>query len=309
MRDQILDFSEDGASLRVRLENLEILRGGESVAMIPLGDIAAVVLSNPAVVMTQAVLGGLASNGACVVVSDRSRNPSGLLVPIVGHSTQSERMRAQANASAPTQKRLWKEIVKCKLEAQGKLLKHAVGDDAGLLALARSVRSGDPDNREAQGARKYWERIFGDTGFRRDREAANCNELLNYGYTVLRAMVARAICASGLHPSLGVHHKNRYSSFPLADDIMEPFRTLVDRAVVDVVSTHGIAVRLSKEVKVPILRSLAGRVDMGAESRSVFDVLSRVTASLASVYEGGRDVMVLPSFDFAQSGPGSEIGS
>ena len=202
---------------------------------IPFADIAVLVTSHPQICFTQAVLAGLAAAGGMLIVSNEKHLPAAMLLPLSTHSTQTERFARQAAVSLPTRKRAWQQIVQAKLRAQARLLEETTGGDAGLRLMAGKVRSGDPDNLEAQAARIYWQALFGKGAlgepFRRDPEGEGINVHLNYGYAVLRAIVARALCAAGLHPSLGVHHHNRYDTFCLADDLMEPFRPLVDRVV------------------------------------------------------------------------------
>jgi CRISPR-associated protein Cas1 len=202
---------------------------------IPFADIAVLVTSHPQISFTQAVLAGLAAAGGMFIVSNEKHLPAAMLLPLSTHSTQTERFARQAGVSLPTRKRAWQQIVRAKLRAQARLLEEATGSDGGLGVMAGKVRSGDPDNLEAQAARIYWQALFGrgasGEAFRRDPDGGGVNVHLNYGYAVLRAIVARALCASGLHPSLGVHHHNRYDTFCLADDLMEPFRPLVDRVV------------------------------------------------------------------------------
>jgi CRISPR-associated endonuclease Cas1 subtype II len=202
---------------------------------IPFADIAVLVTSHPQISFTQAVLAGLAAAGGMFIVSNEKHMPAAMLLPLSTHSTQTERFARQAAVSLPTRKRAWQQIVQAKLRVQARLLQETAGADQGLLLMAGKVRSGDPDNLEAQAARIYWQALFGKDApgksFRRDPKGEGINVHLNYGYAVLRAIVARALCASGLHPSLGVHHHNRYDTFCLADDLMEPFRPLVDRVV------------------------------------------------------------------------------
>ncbi len=154
-----------------------------------------------------------------------------MLLPLVTHSLQAERFAAQARLAAPVRKRAWQQIVQAKITAQGRLLKERTHNDHGLDAIAKSVKSGDTANVEARAARIYWGKLFGETVFRRDADGDGLNACLNYGYAILRAVVARSLCGAGLHPSLGIHHHNRYDAFCLADDLMEPFRPLVDREV------------------------------------------------------------------------------
>jgi CRISPR-associated protein Cas1 len=220
-----------------------------------------------------------------------------MLLPLVGHATQSERFEQQVNASEPTKKRLWAQIVRAKITAQGRHLASVRGKDHGLFAMAKRVRSGDPDNLEAQATRKYWPVLFG-KDFRRDREAEDQNRLLNYGYAVLRATVARAIAAAGLHPTIGIHHHNRYDAYCLADDLMEPFRPMVDAAALMWTEMRGVDAPLDKEAKAAMLAALTCRVTFDNESRTLFDASARLASSCALVFAGERDELSLPeAFD------------
>lgn len=235
-----------------------------------------------------------AEAGGVFVTCDRNLLPVAMMLPLDGHSTQAERFIAQAAAPAPLRKRLWKQIVRAKIAAQGRLLQRLHGDDAGLAALAAMVRSGDTANVEARASRRYWKRLFDDPTFRRRRETDDQNRMLNYGYAVLRAIVARAICAAGLHPTLGLHHHNRYNAFCLADDLIEPLRPLVDRAVVEAMSECDGRTELDKKAKHLLLSALTGRVMVGGEQRTLFDATARVAASLADVYLGQAKQLDLP---------------
>jgi CRISPR-associated protein Cas1 len=194
-------------------------------------------------------------------------------------------------------KRLWRQIVRAKIMAQAALLVELRGRDFGLGVLARHVRSGDPANIEARAARRYWPAVFADLNFRRQRDNEDQNVLLNYGYAVLRAIVARAISAAGLHPSLGIHHHNRYDAFCLADDLMEPFRPAVDHAVADYMATHDAPYGLEPGAKQHIITELTGRYSMGGELRTLFDVAARMAGSLADVFLGTGKGLDLPDFD------------
>ena len=164
--------------------------------------------------------------------------------------------------------------------------------------MAKRVRSGDSGNVEALAAQRYWPRLFGDPEFRRRREGDGPNPLLNYGYAVLRAAVARAICASGLHPSLGLHHGNRYDAFCLADDLMEPFRPIVDGVVAAVVAERGCQTPVDRESKIDILSVLTGRFTIKGENRTLFDWLSSTSASLARIYTGAEESLELPELSY-----------
>jgi len=261
----------------------------------PLTDIAALIVSHPQATYTHAVLPGLAAAGAIFVVCNEKHLPAAMLLPLVSHSTQTERFAAQAQLSLPARKRLWQQIVRAKLQAQARLLEERNGKDWGLVRLASEVRSGDPENLEGQAARIYWQRLFEGEDFHRDPEGEGVNACLNYGYAVLRAAVARAICGAGLHPSLGLHHHNRYDPFCLADDLMEPFRPVVDRLVAKLRDEHGSDVPLEKETKKAILEGLLGRFVAYEESRTLFDWVSRTASSLAAVTEGRDEKLEIPA--------------
>jgi len=294
MTERLIDLAHDPAQLSVRLEQLVIERDEDQTVTIPLDEIGVVVVSHPRVSFTHAVLAGIAARNGAFVVCDEKHMPVGMILPLQSHHLQSERFADQAAVSLPTRKRLWQQIVKAKVKAQGRLLKQLCGDDCGLSALAGRVRSGDPDNIESRASRRYWPALFGDPEFRRDRNADDCNRHLNYGYAVLRAIVARAICAAGLHPSLGLHHHNRYDTFALASDLMEPFRPLVDSAVARFAEETGAVAALDKKAKGALLEPLTGRLRFEGDERTLFDVAARTAWSLAQVYAGRRKGLVLP---------------
>jgi CRISPR-associated protein Cas1 len=214
-----------------------------------------------------------------------------VLLPLSGHHAQGERMEAQALASRPTAKRLWAELVKAKVKAQAAALNEFSQSPLVLETLAARVRSGDPDNIEAQAAQKYWPALLG-SDFRRDRDADGVNVFLNYGYTVLRASAARAIVGAGLHPSLGIHHKSAGNSLRLADDLMEPFRPAVDILVREL-RDEGVT-----ELATPVKRRLAAvlhadyETDEGVSPLS--NVIARMAQSLAQIYLGERKVLMFP---------------
>jgi len=295
MIERIIDLSEEGASLSVNLDRLVIKRGDEQTTL-PLAELAVLIVAHPQVHYTHAVLTGICREGGAFVLCNEKRLPTGMLLPLENHYIQSYRFASQAEATLPTKKRLWKQIVKAKVTAQGRLLARTRGDDFGLSELAKKVRSGDASNIEAQASRRYWPALFGDD-FTRDPDVGGRNSLLNYGYAVLRAMVARAICASGLHPSLGLHHHNRYNPFCLADDLMEPFRPLVDEEVLSVVEHSGENPDLCKETKRKLINALTQkRFAVEGESRGLFDLLAHLASSLASVYLGEGNKLLLPDF-------------
>jgi len=302
MTERVIDISDEPARLCVRDGCLVIERGEgdwQGAIRVPLKDIACVILTEKRTSVTQSVLSSLAEAGGALIACDSKCMPVGMMLPLNGHTTQGERFVAQAAATLPTRKRLWQEIVREKVKAQGRLLARIRGSDRGLLALSSRVRSGDPDNVEGQAARRYWTMLFEDPAFVRDRDRPGRNALLNYGYAVLRATVARAVCASGLHPSLGLHHHNRYDSFCLVDDLMEPFRPVVDGAVVGVVEGRAFdveadAVELDRETKRVLLGVLASRQESRGEARSLFDLARRAASSLVKVFTGEARRLDLP---------------
>ena len=199
----------------------------KELGQVPLDDIAALIANAHGLSYTNNLLVALAERGAPFVLCAANHNAVGMLLPIEGNFEQSRRIEAQISATQPTHKRLWAAVVRSKLEQQAAALAATGAPTAPLLALARKVKSGDPDNLEAQGARRYWQLLFGD-GFRRDQNETGRNALLNYGYTVVRAATARAVIAAGLHPGIGLHHSHDNNAMRLVDDLMEPFRPIVD---------------------------------------------------------------------------------
>ena len=294
MDERIIDIAEEPVSLSVRLDQLVIKRG-ETEDTVPLEELAALVVSHPVVRYSHPALVGVCENGGAIVICNSRRLPVGMLLPLTGHSIQAERFTAQSQATAPTKKRIWATIIKHKIRAQGNLLKDIYGEDFGFDAMARKVRSGDPENLEARAARQYWGPLFGDMFRRIPGSEEPINRLLNYGYAVLRGLTARAICSAGLHPCLGVHHHNRYNPFCLADDLMEPFRPTVDRLAHGLVSFRGADVPLDKDSKRELISGLFNaRYDFKDESRSLFDTLTKVSSSLAQVFTKTRRAILLP---------------
>ena len=294
MTNRVLDLSESPAYLKVNLGRLVIERQDQESISVPLQDIAVLITAHRQITLTQAVFTGLMEAGACLVACDGKSMPVGAMLPICGHHLQTERCAQQASAKVPTCKRLWQQIVKAKIKAQGQVLYDLHGDDLGIREMRARVKSGDPENVEAQAARRYWPALFRDKNFRRDSDGGDANALLNYGYGVLRAQVARAICGAGLHPSLGIHHKNKYNAFCLVDDLMEPFRPIVDRAVVQHVTIQGKSEVLDKESKTILIGALMKRFVLENESCTLFDVLTRTAVSLVDVFAGKRRTLLLP---------------
>lgn len=293
MTERIVDLSQSPARLCVRYGQLRI-DCPDQQSTIPMVELAVLIIAHRQVTLTHSVLAELAAAGGALVVCDCKSLPVGMMLPLACHSVQTQRFAAQARAPGPLRKRLWQQLICSKVRAQAATLRQLNGDDAGLLELVSRVRSGDATNIEAQAARRYWPRLFADPNFRRDPERKDQNLLLNYGYAILRAIVGRAICASGLHPSLGIHHHNKYNPYCLADDLMEPFRPLVDLAVARFLQSNGPVGELNTAAKLEILTQLTGRVTIDGCQRTLFDAASRLTASLADVYLRRAKQLTLP---------------
>jgi CRISPR-associated protein Cas1 len=254
----------------------------------PIEDIGVVVLDHKQITITQGALEALLENNCAVITCDSSHMPVGLLLPLVGNTTQNERFRDQLDASLPLRKQLWQQTIQYKIRNQAAVLAQCSDAETKCMQVwANDVRSGDPDNLEARAAVYYWKSLFDHIpGFIRDREGVAPNNLLNYGYAVLRAVVARSLVASGLLPTLGIHHHNRYNAYCLADDIMEPYRPYVDRLVVDIIEQYGIDVELSKDIKAELLTIPTLDVVIGGKRSPLMIGVSQTTASLYKCFSG-----------------------
>ena len=258
---------------------------------VPVEDIGVVVLEHPQTTVTLPLLNALSDNNAAVVLCGGDRMPNAMLLNLDSNRTQGESYRAQIEASEPLRKGLWKQIVEAKIRNQAALL-DKLGRDGGLLKPYWSnVRSGGADNREGAAARVYWSELFG-RGFVRSREGEAPNNLLNYGYTILRAAVARALMGSGLFPAFGIFHRNRYNAFPLADDVMEPYRPYVDEAVFGL-SARGES-RLTAQTKQELLRLLFADTRFDDLVRPLDVGLSFTTSSLAKCFAGTKKKIAYP---------------
>lgn len=258
----------------------------------PIEDIGFLVIENPEVTISIPALNELADNNVSVVFCDKKKMPKTMLMTLEGNTTQQESYKYQMEASAPAKKNVWKQLVESKIRNQAQLLNKLGRNGDVLKQYYMNVRSGDTDNREGAAAREYWNRLFGD-GFRREREGSPPNNLLNYGYTILRAAVARALIGSGLYPAFGVFHRNRYNAFPLADDVMEPYRPFVDEIVYHLYYDGGIS-ELDNQSKGKLLRVLFSDVKMGKVTRPLENALSLTTASLLKIFKGETDKLSLP---------------
>ena len=254
----------------------------------PIEDIGVVVLDHKQITITSGALEALLENNCAVITCDSRSMPVGLLLPLTGNTTQNERFRDQINASLPLRKQLWQQTIQSKIRNQAKVL--SLCTDAAVKCRqvwANEVRSGDPDNLEARAAVYYWKSLFGGIeGFIRDRDGIPPNNLLNYGYAILRAVVARSLVASGLLPTLGIHHHNRYNAYCLADDIMEPYRPYVDQLVYTIIEQYGDDIEISKDIKPELLAIPTLDVVIGGKRSPLMVGVSQTTASLYKCFSG-----------------------
>lgn len=258
----------------------------------PIEDIGFVIIENPMISLTIPLLNELAENNVAVIICDKKQMPQAMLQPLVGNTTLQESYKFQIEATAPLKKQIWKQLVEAKIKNQAALLDR-IGKEGNLLKpFYSNVKSGDTDNREGTAARVYWTQLF-ENGFKREREGDSPNLFLNYGYTILRAAVARALVGSGLYPAFGVFHRNRYNAFPLADDVMEPYRPFIDEVVYSLYSEDGIT-DLDKNTKTKLLRVLFTDVKIGKMTRPLEVALSITTASLVKVFRGDSQKLSLP---------------
>lgn len=236
----IVEIAEAGRHLSVHRGFLTVAEDGDELGRVPLDDITALILSGHQITLSKQVMVSLAERKAVIVTCGRNWHPVSFTLPFGAHFESAGVLRDQINAREPLKKRLWQRLVRIKINHQATILSHCQPGHpklAELDVLERRVKSGDPDNLEAQAARHYWPALMGEE-FRRDRNRDDVNIYLNYGYTVLRAATARAVCAAGLHPALGLHHGTRVNDFALVDDLMEPFRPLVDWVAVELLRAH-----------------------------------------------------------------------
>ena len=287
--ERIVDVATDNVHLSADRGFLLVTKQHEDLGRVALDDILAVIVHGHGVTWSTNLVVRLAERGACVVICAANHHPVALISPIMGHHAQGARMRAQWEAGKPLMKQLWRQIVVAKIVMQGSLLAALGRKEAQAFdLLAREVRSGDPNNQEAQAARRYWPLLMGPE-FRRDQSIEGANALLNYGYTVMRATLARAVVGSGLHPTIGLFHANRGNSFALADDLVEPFRPLVD-AVVEGLTRSGV-VEVTPESKRRLVRLIGCDLRTGGEVSPVSVMAERLALSVGRAFETGKAVL------------------
>lgn len=284
------------AYLKTIHQQLIISQNGKEDKQVPIEDIGVAILDHPQITITQPTLSRLLQNNAAVISCDEKHHPIGLFLNLDGHTLQSQKFKAQINASIPLKKQLWQQTVQAKILNQAALLKRQRTEYNILLTLADNVRSGDNTNQEAQAAVHYWKHLFPDfPDFLRSRDGVPPNNLLNYGYAILRATVARSLVASGLLPTLGIFHRNQYNAYCLADDIMEPYRPFVDMVVCDIVRMNGKFLDMTTKMKEQLLSIPAMDVKIGGVKSPLMVAVQRTTASLAKCFEDNTRKLQYPS--------------
>jgi CRISPR-associated protein Cas1 len=274
-------------------DNAETSTGETKTA--PIEDIGLLILDHQQITVTQALLAKLLANNTAVITCDNTHHPAGMLFSLEGNSLQSQKFQAQIEASVPLKKQLWQQTVMAKIENQAALLKQWQADNKLLLNYAKDVKSGDSENHEAKAAAYYWKHIFPDfLEFRRERYGPPPNNLLNYGYAILRALVARSLVASGLLPTLGIHHRNQYNAYCLADDIMEPYRPFVDSIVCQIIRMNGKFLEMTPTMKKALLELPAMDVKIDGQKSPLMNAVQRTTASLAKCFEGKARKILYP---------------
>jgi len=261
---------------------LVVRRADREDASVPIEDLGVLVLNDPSITMSQRIMSELASANVAVIICDRKRLPVATLAPLEGNTLHTKTLAMQVQAKETTKKRIWKAVVQAKVRAQATTLEAVHIGSGPLRAFADKVKSGDTTNIEAQAARVYWQRLFG-RDFRRERHGTGPNALLNYGYTLMRSTVARAILGAGLHPALGLHHRNQYNSFCLADDLIEPLRPAIDLHIYGLTNKGRNIPELSPEAKRALLEVLTFDFRINGQGLPLTAALERYTATIRRV--------------------------
>lgn len=276
------------AYLKTKTEQLIIQKGDdEETSTVPIEDIGLVILDHSQITVTSGVIAKMLEKNVAIVTCDATHHPTGLMMNLDGHTLQSKQFAAQLEASLPVKKQLWQQTITAKIYNQAQLLKQQGREHKLLLNLAKDVKSGDSENHEAKAASYYWKNLFSpDIAFRRDRFGMPPNNLLNYGYAILRAVVARNLVGSGLLPTLGIFHRNQYNAYCLADDIMEPYRPFVDKLVCTLLNPLEPQLELTPALKKELLTIPAMDVFVDGDRSPLMNAVQRTTASLAKCFEG-----------------------
>jgi CRISPR-associated protein Cas1 len=296
MIKRTIEISREPAHLKVRQGQLVLSRGGQTIGQVPCEDLGMVVVDHPQTTYSHAALAEVAATGAVLVVCGHDHLPVAALLPLADHTQVVWRLRDQLAVKRPLRKQLWRQLVVAKVRGQARNLLPGGAPRKKLFALAREVKSGDPTNIEAQAAKIYWSNwldgTVSDASFRRDADGDGLNAFLNYGYAIARAALARAIVAAGLQPSIGLHHHNRSNAFCLADDLIEPFRPLVDDCVREL---HAAGYEsLTQEAKAQLLNLLVTPLELAGQTGPWMVMVHRLVASLVKCFAGETRRLEIP---------------
>ena len=294
MIKRVLCF-ENPARLSLRLAQMVVERD-EGTRTVPIEDVGVVILEHKQITITHALIDALLANNVAIVTSNDKHMPVGLMLPLDGHNLQSERFRAQIDASEPLKKQMWQQTVVAKILGQAHILGEQEIEQANMLAWAKTVRSGDADNLEARAAAYYWRNLFGKDDFIRDPQGLPPNNLLNYGYSIVRAMMARALVGAGLLPTLGIHHHSRYDAYCLADDIMEPYRPFVDQVALDMWKQGGITSDISQGQKRQLLNITTMDVYINGQRRPMMLAIQTTAQSVQKCFSGEARKIIYPDW-------------
>jgi len=287
MIKRIVDISEQ-AYLHILNKQLNVVKNGHTVAKIAIEDLGILILQHPAITITQSVITLCQHNNVAIIFCDERHLPLSITLPLwSGHSLHTKVLKQQIASKIPRRKRLWQQVIKAKISEQVTTIEQAGMESNKLRSLAANVKSGDPENLESQAAQLYWKELMGNK-FRRDTKAEGINSVLNYGYSIMRAMVARALVGRGLHPAIGLHHRNQYNGLCLADDIMEPFRPWVD-AIVHMEKQSNPKIQVTKEIKQKLLGMQSQQVVYDGKKMplmiSVHYLVAQLKHSLTETYK------------------------
>lgn len=271
----------------INIPNAQGLDDASGLNTIPIEDIGIVILDHQQITITHSLISALIENNVAIIHCNETHHPSGLMMPLASNTTQTEKFRAQIDASIPLKKNLWQQTVSSKISNQAALLKKKNKPIDNMLYWSKEVKSGDTENHEARAAAYYWQNIFPENlNFRRSREGLPPNPLLNYGYAILRASIARGLVASGLLPTLGIFHRNKYNAYCLADDIMEPYRPFVDQIVLEMVDNGEDFTELTNANKAQLLKIPALDIVFDGERSPLMVGIQKTTSSLVKCFEG-----------------------
>ncbi len=294
MIKRVLCF-ENPARLSLKLEQI-VIELQDVTRTVPIEDVGVVILDHKQITITHALIDALLANNCAIVTSNDKHLPVGLMLPLDGHNLQSERFRAQIDASEPLKKQMWQQTVVAKILGQAHVLGAQHIEHTNMLKWARDVRSGDTDNMEARAAAFYWRNMFEKDAFIRDPQGLPPNNLLNYGYSIVRAMMARALVGAGLLPTLGIHHHSRYDAYCLADDIMEPYRPFVDMKVLDMWEKGGVTSDISSEQKRELLGITTMDVNISGHRSPMMLAIQTTAQSVQKCYSGEARKIIYPDW-------------